>query len=577
MPPTVPFLTHAHSRPSTSWASFACVVAFLVPVVLAVPAAEAAGRNSILVTPITVPDLDGDGIHDIILYESESDAEWGGAASARFEARSGATDRILWSRSYTKGTAWTLDTLRNGAVHDVIIAHELTLSQGAWQVGYVRNETTTIDVVEGDSGNLAWSRSFSGSSVAWSSNMHGMPLARQSRVIGDGHGVRAAPAGTSESAIGREDVMLSVIDREAAATGVTSVTRIHGETGTRLWDRALVPFPGATPPAVVALPDVTGDGLPDWAATSSLNHALGSVVTLDALDGVTGQQVFQRSLPMVGWPSTISVEKIGGAVPRLLVLSPQSPTISVLDAAPDGSRWQVERSLPVYAFIAPDTNGDGTDDVTIVSGAGAVAVIETIDSASGALVATTRYAAPVEPADRASFRAEIVPDVDGDGYADILILQEAWRYSDGAGGVMSRVFGSFARATLWSESGTGFAGAKPFADVTGDGRGDLLILRTIRVTGAIEATWAIYDGTTGNRVWATERTYPYNSMVDRWAVLAPGPDVDRDGAAEILLTVKEVEIAWGATSWYVKRSETTIEALSGSDGTTVRSWRFMWT
>ena len=183
---------------------------------------------------------------------------------------------------------------------------------------------------------------------------------------------------------------------------------------------------------------------------------------------------------------------------------------------------------------AGDVDGDGYDDVIVGAhladgdGASNVGMARLFSGKTGAELHTFWGQAPE---DRFGHAVSGAGDVDGDGYADVLV--GAWRADPiglGPGTGTATVFSGWDYSVIWSwsgdESGDYFGHAVSGAgDVDGDGFADVVV-------GAYGARHArVYSGATGTELFTCSE--PLVSGFGK--AMSGAGDVDRDGRADVLV------------------------------------------
>jgi hypothetical protein len=190
-----------------------------------------------------------------------------------------------------------------------------------------------------------------------------------------------------------------------------------------------------------------------------------------------------------------------------------------------------------------DVDADGFDDVVVTSrgesGGGCVGCARTLLLRGGRDGLTPAYDAPGEPGDGRRAVAR-VGDVDGDGYADVLLAAElasadgepeagrAWLLWGGAAGLGGRPAWEAHGADRSDHLGHDAGGA---GDVDGDGRMDLLFDVGDTINGPDAALWSFRDGEVQSAFRWTTPLRPDEGVL-RESPVGLG-DVSGDGLADI--------------------------------------------
>ena len=232
------------------------------------------------------------------------------------------------------------------------------------------------------------------------------------------------------------------------------------------------PAAGPNPPGLLVargniardlVADVTGDGAVAWTVRDQFNATeadakVAGAVTLD-VDGVPGSEVVL----------------IDAGVNKLRVFA--------RDGAEYAPAGEIDTGdFPYRDARVADLNADGRDDLLLV-GEGRFAVLY-----AGRTDPKLQELATYETdLDRSYLADSLVGDVNGDGAADVVVLEVRSHHVE----VLRAAGGELNRATYWklfeekNFDGEGGGGLQPregaIADVTGDGRADLVLLVHDRV------------------------------------------------------------------------------------------------
>jgi len=242
----------------------------------------------------------------------------------------------------------------------------------------------------------------------------------------------------------------------------------------------------------------------------------------------------------------------------------------------DGSllqSWSGEASSGNFGnsvSLGPDVTGDGLADVLIsaptlaIGGNSQVGKVYLYNGATGAFIRS--WPGTITNANF-GYSVSLGPDTNGDGRGDVLIgmingvagnAGQAFLYSGKDGTLLNTFPGPEINARF---GGVVFLGA----DVTGDGRGDLLVTESMAtVSGmALAGKVYLYSGASG----ALLKTWSGEAAGDRFGIaLSMGPDADGDGKPDVAIGTS---IAHDGTSANVGKAY----VYSSSSGSLIRSWK----
>ena len=329
--------------------------------------------------------------------------------------------------------------------------------------------------------------------------------------------------------------------------------------------------------------DLDGDGAPDFALAlrpddgnipvegEPLRGDLGTVVVLS---GCTGRRIrrlarpsgagadFGRTLVDAGDVDADGARDLAVAgLDRVWVLSGSSgATLLELAVQPPRSDW-----YGVSMAGGEDRDGDGTPDLALVVGEGEAVRAEVFSGRTGALVESVACALPeadessgedarrvVLPGGRLLYAVGLVPDIDGDRRAELVVGTQA----NPVGGEhpahglrLLHVLGKdpeepIASTPLPYEPWL----IEPCGDLDGDGTGELLV-------SMIEQAVAIVSGRTGDQLRWHDYTRGY--LLEEGRSLAAAGDVDGDGVDDYLVAANEV---------YFDCDPGFLDVYSGADG-----------
>ena len=351
-----------------------------------------------------IPDVDGDGVHEVFLSAPFHDA--GGLDSGRVYLYSGRTGVELFRADGQAG-----EGLGN-ALRD---AGDL-------------NRDGVCDVIAGGTGSAG----IAGVASVYSGTDGAPLLTLRSGFVGDSFGDSVASAGDFD-ADGTPDYAVGASTDDSARPDAGRVYIFSGATGAVLWTIEGTANDDRLGTAVENMGDINGDGRPELA--------------IGADQGFTGRgkmwvyDLAQRAILYVKRPS--GTGKVYG---RSFVFSPgdvngdNRPDIFASDFAdgngngktyvydgPSGNLLWSRRGAPGDGFGvghgAGDVNGDGFDDLLLASfansdGAPGAGKAELFSGLDGSLLQTITSTSPGEAF---GFGASGMGDVDGDGHRDFLV------------------------------------------------------------------------------------------------------------------------------------------------------------
>jgi hypothetical protein len=271
-------------------------------------------------------------------------------------------------------------------------------------------------------------------------------------------------------------------------------------------------------PSAVAVADVNGDGRPDL-LTANTNSTAG--VLLGTGTGSFGPAT-TFSTGSNGYPSAIAVADVNGdGQPDLLVTNQNRHNVGVLLGTGTGAFGPVATfstglgSSPI-ALVVADVNGDGRPDVLTANQAtNAVGVLLGLGNGTFQAVATYSTGSNSAPYNLA------VADVSGDGRPDLLVANPG---SNAVGVLLGTGSGSFGAITTFSTGSGSFPTGVAVADANGDGRPDLLV--SDFYNGA-----AVLPGT-GNGAFGAATTY--GTGTNSYPTSLAAADVNGDGQPDLL-------------------------------------------
>jgi outer membrane protein assembly factor BamB len=203
--------------------------------------------------------------------------------------------------------------------------------------------------------------------------------------------------------------VLAIADGNSSSTGYKSAYLFDGSSGTTIWT---YPYPGPNPSfgkTIISVEDVTGDNKPDAVIAVGNNETTG--LKTYCIDGASGFVVWDQDAINYE-PKEIVELPLSGESPDVIV-GEYFSTIRRLDGETGVEVWRVD--LGVLSGIIQmqritDIDDDGVDDVLIASFASGATCLS---GATGSNIWT--HPMPYQ------FAIATVPDLDGDGYEDVLV------------------------------------------------------------------------------------------------------------------------------------------------------------
>jgi outer membrane protein assembly factor BamB len=319
---------------------------------------------------ISVPDLDGDTIADVVLG-----TVWG---TRSVFAISGADGSVIWqydTHEYGSG-GWIYEV---GVMEDVTgdSVVEILASAGGPDAerAYLFDGVTGIKVWEDSVGYACYGV----------------------RVIGDITGD------------GLSDVAVATGNYVSSAYRVRFLNGLNGS----LIREVMLPSSGLT---VVGVGDINADTVPDVACGTSN----GSIIALSGADAST---IWTTNTGGMVWDLNLLADVDLNGYPELLPSGSGMNSFLCIDALTGNTLWSAPAADQVFVNVAiADINNDGINDV--VGGTGFnTNILYAIDGSSGAVFWEYPTGSPVES-------AYWIEDIDGNGIPDILAgTRDGWLYA----------------------------------------------------------------------------------------------------------------------------------------------------
>lgn len=506
----------------------------MVALVLAASAVPASGQadETYPLSPYiqVVGDLDGDGLRDLVSLSGRTEEPTEEPAPRQVTAYRGSDGGILWS---TEVPAWVNRARAarvgaNGAQGLILDGYlftraTLVVGAGGYESPYGSFLTGAAALMTGvvavsGSGSAIWTRTFEDQSFLYPPETN----------IAHADGLALFTGMLGATATAADDVLISVYDRAPAADGqedtFTGIV-LDGADGSTASMATLDVDSAVT--TVIPAGDLSGDGLEDY--TVGLDpYTDENDLSVVAIDGSTGQHIWTLPFGSDDLPGQTKLGDVtGDGADDLAFVSQEPATFDPLGdevRIVDGPTGTVESILTGdLVRSAPDLSGDGTRDVLVAyrqQVADSVAVIYEVFRADGHIVRHRLYEIPrsgSQDSVTAQLRAS-VGDVDGDGIADL-----AHAISTNSGSSDSRVLsgrdGSSIRA--------GTVDGPLFASV--DGIGD--DVAKVTIVSQRHRDVAVSDGLTGDLIWKV-RLEARGEELGGFQLTAA--DVTGDGRAEVI-------------------------------------------
>lgn len=328
---------------------------------------------------ISVPDLDGDSIADVVLG-----TVWG---TRSVFAISGSDGSVIWqydTHEYGDG-GWIYEVAMMEDMNGDTIVDVLASAGGP--------DAERVYLFNGATGSKIWEYPAGYACYA----------------------VRAIPDISGDSI---PDVVAATGNYVPAAYNVLFLNGINGN----LIHQVPLTSSGL---CVVPVGDIDNDTVPDVACGTSGGMVL-------ALSGVDGSTIWTVSVGGMVWDLSLLPDVDNSGHPELLPSGVAMSSFRCLDAANGNTIWSASAVDQIFVSVAiPDINEDNIWDV--VGGTGYTSsMVYTLDGLSGSVIWQYAIGSPVES-------AYWIDDIDGNGFPDILVgTRHGWFYafSDGNVGVV---------------------------------------------------------------------------------------------------------------------------------------------
>jgi hypothetical protein len=534
----------------------------------------ARGENNSYIIAHSAGDLDGDGLDDIIVIESEYD-ETADTTTAKVIAKIGKTGMPLWEESVNAAGednsdifAVQTDDLDGDGLTDIIVIE--SIYDGA-------TDTITARVIakKGNTGTRIWEESV---------NANGK----------DNCNIDAKSAGDlNGDGLGDVIVIESVYDSVANATTAKVIATL-GNTGTYIWEET-VNANGKDNCDIDAknAGDLDGDGFNDIIVIESTYNGATDTTTarVIAKKGNTGTRIWEESVNANGKDNCdIDAERAGDldgdGFDDVIVSERKSnealftSTMSVI--AKNGKTgthmWEesVTGMVPyIYVLPAGDLDGDGLNDVIVSE----IKVDELTFTATMCVIAK-------KGSNGASLWEESVSgtgshifalpagDLDGDGLDDVIVIESKYDKTTDTTTVRIIAKNGKTGTHMWEDSVSGagsYIAALPVGDLDGDGLNDVI---------ATENKYDQPTDTTTTRVIAKtgkEGTHLLEAQSNEliWVATWWGHncDLNGDGTNDLLLGISTEMYAltclYGTNTFDTRQSADMYPSISGTHTGTI--------
>ena len=512
------------------------------------------------VSSITLADLNGDGLPDLVSGASSSPPGGRGPIATQLNQGGGTFGpRVLYYANYGTAYVAVADVNADGKP-DVVVSNTLgggglgasTLNTpSVWvfpntgngtlgaAVGYGAVENSGYDAQADTAVDLNGDGKVDLATTNWLNGTASVLLNQGGGTFGPvvqyGTGLYPGPLAVADvTGDGRPDLI-------TLGQGKGTVTVLPNRGGGVIGQATTAP---ASVPQTQTVADVNGDGRPDL-ILSRASPSQSVTVELNAGDGsfpaasTTTYAVDATAGPNYVTPPTVTAADVtGDGRPDLLVLTPAKAVAVLVNrgtgtfaAAVAYGTGQVRAPL-----LVADVNGDGrTDLVTGTTNKIAGGSTYTGDFHVLLNAGAGTFAAPATQAVNGSSGAMAVADLDADGLADVVVAP-----AEGVGllAYYGRADGTFDVPVAYAATGTKFVGQLGIADTDGDGRPDLILAGQ----HSPATSYVVYDAVVlrngGGRAFAGGSVYSTASTYVSGTVATPTMltgDYSGDGRLDLIL------------------------------------------
>ncbi|KAG4252922.1 chitinase [Fusarium proliferatum] len=435
---------------------------------------------------VILADLNGDGIADYALADKDGKIrawinggkpnDWKSIGYINPDWKSVTGDMIRFADVDNDGKADLIALYEDGAAKvwkNVDNGKKFESLDSRWATGLTSRDKVRFEDIDGD-GYADYVVVYDGGAVKWARNTHNNGKDSSKKNWETETTIAPGPAGIPQDSTSIRD-----IDGDGKADylviyqgGAVKAFRNTLKEGGRNWDDLGTIAPGieGVTGEMIRFADMDGDGLADFLAVTD-DGSIRMWKNL-GITGTKGQSIRFADLTGEGRDDLISVDSRGRA--RAWINKGDNKWEAIGEIAPG---FDEDLSDSRIEFI--DVNGDKRADYLIIYGGGAVKAYlnngNLPDPGNRRIWQDGITISPGvgEPGSKVRFA-----DLDGDGYADFLILYEggAVKYWQNNKNIPPRNGGRIWKEGIVVATGVGEPGSKVrFADLTGDGKADYIV------------------------------------------------------------------------------------------------------
>jgi hypothetical protein len=514
-------------------------------------------------------DLNADGARDFYSINAWADTN-GLNNNGLIQARSGLDGSVIWSHAGTQNGIALGRHLRRPAdingdgIHDLFLVSFDTSSNGLIENGFVR-------ALNGANGNVLWQRDGT-SDYEW----YGFRNSLMEDINGDGVG----------------DLMIA--SPEASTNGFSAngyVAAIDSTDGSTIWRTDGAATGERVGNGFLYARHLDNNGVRDIVVSNSIADTNGLfhngyVMAVSGSDGSimwrldgTGnnRQLGQKlhginDLDNDGFKDLVITDPIGSTGVLF-----ENGAVTAISGATGLSIWQASGSNFLQQFgasveFSPDLNGDSVDDLFLgspddsVGGLTLSGSVQAIDGSNGATLWTR---AGTIAGDRFGVGLHLVGDVTGDGFSDIMTVNESasvgGHIENGSVAMISAATGTIVWRREGATSGfqmghtVGLPIEESARDMNGDGTPDVILGTPFVDFGVFvnNGEIAVLDGASGATLWSVNGSANDERLGD---ILDVNDDLDGDGIVDLLSASR-----YSDTAGYTNNGS--VHAFSGAAGT----------
>ncbi|CCT63634.1 related to acetylxylan esterase [Fusarium fujikuroi IMI 58289] len=443
--------------------------------------AESSSREKVILA-----DLNGDGIADYVLADKDGKMrawinggkpnDWKSIGYINPDWKSITGDMIRLADVDNDGKADLIALYEDGAAKvwkNVDNGKKFESLDSRWATGLASRDKVRFEDIDGD-GYADYVIVYEGGAVKWARNTHNNGKDSSKKNWETETTIAPGPAGIPQDSTNIRD-----IDGDGKADylviyqgGAVKAFRNTLKEGGRNWDDLGTIAPGIEGVAgeMIRFADMDGDGLADFLAVAD-DGSIRMWKNL-GITGTKGQSIRFADLTGEGRDDLISVDSRGRA--RAWINKGDNKWEAIGEIAPG---FDEDLSDSRIEFI--DVNGDKRADYLIIYGGGAVkAYLNNGNLPDPGDRRIWQDGITISPGVGAPGSKVRFADLDGDGYADFLILYEggAVKYWQNNKNIPPRNGGRIWKEGIVVATGVGEPGSKvQFADLTGDGKADYIV------------------------------------------------------------------------------------------------------